>query len=145
MFKHLLIVIILLLLIILISYYIIKKLVLSFHKLILSKFIIKYNLIDLDEQFLNLYSEEREIGGIQNIPDQIIFYTDIPWSTKNNNYIFDVDNNRYYIIDRGYYYYIDYSEKYKIVINSPYGKVKMMVINNNNKVSFLENNNIGTE
>ena len=76
---------------------------------------------------------------------RIVFYTDIPWSTKNNNYIFDINNNKYYIITDGYYYYIDSPKDFKITIGSPNGKVKMLLLlPNNNKVSFLENNNIST-
>ena len=151
MFKQLLILLLLLVLIIIISYHIIKKIVISFHKLVLSKFIIKYNLIDSDKQFLNLHSEEFEIGvlesdnnpGTNTNTTRILFYTDIPWSTKNNNYIFDVNNNKYYIITDGYYYYIDSPKDFKITIGSPNGKVKiLLLLPNNNKVSFLENNNV---
>ena len=145
MFKHLLILLIILIVTITISYYIIKKLLLTFHKLILSKFIIKYNLIDFDKQFLNLYSEEFDIHKLKSLNDKTVFYTDIQWNTKNNNYIFDVINKKYYIITHGYYYYIDSSENFKITIGSPNGKVKLFNNNiNNNKVSFLENNNISS-
>ena len=152
MFKQLLILILLFVLVIIISYHIIKKIIIYFHKLVLSKFIIKYNLIELDKQFLNLHSEESDILLLDSVNStgstgstRIVFYTDIPWSTKNNNYIFDINNNKYYIITDGYYYYIDSTKDFKITIGSPNGKVKMLLLlPNNNKVSFLENNNIST-
>jgi hypothetical protein len=134
MFKHLLII----LLIILIIYFIIKKFILLFHKLILSKFIIKYDLIDSDKQFLDLYSNEFNINILESLKDRMLFYTDTTWNTKNNNYIYDKINDKFYIIDSGYYYYIESPENFKLVIGSQNSKVKLFDLNTSNRVIIIK-------
>jgi hypothetical protein len=69
------------------------------------------------------YKMEQENYNVKTIPlklDQItdeVFYTDTPWSTSNNNYIYDKLEDRYYIIDKGYYYHINDPERYKLKIS----------------------------
>ena len=49
--------------------------------------------------------------------NEISFYTNLNWSSKNNNYIYDKKLDRYYIIEPGYYYYIPDSKRIKLKVN----------------------------
>ena len=119
MFKQILISLIILILI----YFIIKKILLIFYKLIISKCIIKYHLNDTIKNFLDSYSHEFDISFLLNNSNKnIIFYTDTPWSTKNNNYIYNKKEDKYYIIDKNYYYYLDSMDNFEIIINSDLSK-----------------------
>ena len=57
-----------------------------------------------------------QIKKINEITDEI-FYINVPWSSKNNNYIYDTQDDRYYIIDKDYYYYIPDHDRYQLVIS----------------------------
>ena len=104
MFKQFLIkVILIILLLALLTYFLIKNILMSTHKLYLNKLKIKYILHDTDSEYLKKYSKIIDIFDIKNEKNFVI-YTNIKWSTKNNNYI--KFKKRYYIIEPGYYYYI---------------------------------------
>lgn len=119
MFKQILIIV----LIIVLSYFIIKNLLIVFHKLYLSEFVVKYTLSESDKKFIKMYSNQTTIDNL-NEDNVNIFYTNVPWTTKNNNYIHDIKNDRYYIIDTGYYYYFPNLKDYQITINN-----KTLIIN----------------
>jgi len=81
MFKQILIITI----IIIISYFIFKIIFIANHKLYLSKDTIKYTMTDRDKEFLKINSAESKLIDL-NSTEYNIFYTETPWSTKNNNY-----------------------------------------------------------
>jgi hypothetical protein len=106
--------------IIVVIYILFKKLITSaFHKVYVSKDIIKYNLSENDKNVLKSISK-KEMLVLHNMEDPFIFYTDIPWNaTKNNNYIYCKKTDKYYIIDSPFYYYITSSvDDYDIKINN---------------------------
>jgi hypothetical protein len=101
MFKQILIISVTFLIIIL-TYFVIKNILIRTHKLFLNDDIVKYTLHDSDRDYLNRYSKNVDIFELKN--NSGVFYTNVKWSTKNNNYLKFKD--RYYIIEPGYYYYI---------------------------------------
>ena len=115
MFKQILIITI----IIIISYFIFKVIFIANHKLYLSKDIIKYTMSDHDKDFLKFNSSETKLIDLNS--EYNIFYTETPWSTKNNNY--SLFNERYYIIEPGYYYYLN---KDQITINNKDSIIKLL-------------------
>ena len=131
--NKILIVIIVLLIILFICYLIVKAVL--FNKLNLVKNIIKSPLNKYDMLFLKGHSDECNIGNIGNISsignignnNKLLFYTDTPWSTKNDNHLLNISENKYYIIDKGYFYYLDNPEDYKLFINA--GDVKIRLFN----------------
>jgi hypothetical protein len=131
MFKQLLLIIIIFIL----SYSIIKYILfVYFHKIYLSKNIIKYPINDSDKKFLNLYSNDTILENLNK--DNInLFYTDSYWSMRNNNYILNIKTNRYYIIDSGYYYYLPNMDNYKIIINNKDLKIKLFDLKNIKKIN----------
>jgi hypothetical protein len=129
--------------ILVISFFIIKKVLVHFYKLIITKCIIKYNLNDTIKHFLDSYSHEFDISFLLNNSEKnIIFYTDTPWSTKNNNYIYSKKEDKYYIIDKNYYYYLDSMDNFEIFINnelrSKEVKIKLFDYNKHfSKITFI--------
>lgn len=114
---------------IVVFYFIIKRmLIIFFHKLNLSQLIIKYPLTESDKSLLDIYSTSFE-----KFKNGIVFYTDTLWSSKNNNYIFDIINNKYFIIDKGYYYYLDNLLNYKITFVGN----NLKVFNNLKKINLI--------
>jgi len=90
-----------------ISYFFIKYF--NHHKLYLTKGTIKYQITnDNDKSLLKKFCTDSVLNKCKNC----VFYTELPWSSKNNNYI--ILNDRYYIIDKDHYYYIN---DHEIVIN----------------------------
>ena len=76
--------------------------------------------------FLNNYSSECNISELVLLNNKkLIFYTDTPWSTEDNNYIEDLSDNKYYIIDKDYYYYLDSLKDYKLFIESNNVKIRL--------------------
>jgi hypothetical protein len=99
-----------------------------FNKLTLAKNIIKSNLNNFDLFFLKRHSIEcsiSSISSISSIQNNILFYTDVPWSTKNDNHLLDVSENKYYIVDKEHMYYLDKSKDYKLFINSGNVKIRL--------------------
>jgi len=99
----------------------------------ISESIIKYDLRENDIIFFKKYSNKSNLEKIQN---KYIFYTNQKWSTKNNNYIYDILLDKYYIVDKDYYYYIP-DKRYKLVINN---NINVMFINfneNNDKINLI--------
>ena len=88
-----------------------------------------------DISFLKLLSSGT---GIEK---NVLFYTDTPWSTKNNNYIYSIKESKYYIIDKNYYYYLDSIDNFEINIGSSENKkVKIKLFDysaNFSKISFI--------
>jgi hypothetical protein len=124
MFKQILIILLILVIILTISYFIIRRFLIN--KLDVTKNIIKYPLNRLDKIFLNNYSSECNISELVLLNNKkLIFYTDTPWSTKDNNYIEDLSDNKYYIIDKDYYYYLDSLKDYKLFIESNNVKIRL--------------------
>jgi len=142
MFKQILITIVLLVLI----FFIVKKLFLFYYKLVLSKGIIKYTLNDTIKNFIDMYSHEFDISFLNilsscGLEKNILFYTDTPWSTKNNNYIYSLKESKYYIIDKNHYYYLDSIDNFEISIDpSQHKKVKIKLFDypvNSDKIVFI--------
>ena len=138
MFKQILVILIILILI----FFIIKKILLIFYKLIISKCIIKYHLNDNIKNFLDSYSHEFNITFLKLLNNgsekNILFYTDTPWSTKNNNYIYNKKEDKYYIIDKNYYYYLDSMDNFEIIINGEGNKIKLYNYDKyNSKIIFV--------
>jgi hypothetical protein len=102
MFKQF-VIIFTLIVIIIITYYSIRYILIKTHKLYLNNDTVKYILYDSDREYLNKYSKDTDIFELKNEKNPV-FYTDVKWSTKKNNYI--KFKERYYIIEPGYYYYI---------------------------------------
>jgi hypothetical protein len=123
--NKILIVIIVLLIILFICYLIVKAVL--FNKLNLVKNIIKSPLNKYDQLFLKGHSDECDISSIGNIKTKLLFYTDTPWSTKNDNHLLNISENKYYIIDKGYIYYLHNPDDYKLFINA--GDVKIRLFN----------------
>jgi hypothetical protein len=126
--NKILIVIIVLLIILFICYLIVKAVL--FNKLNLVKNIIKSPLNKYDQLFLKGHSDEcsiSDISSIGNIKTKLLFYTDTPWSTKNDNHLLSISDNKYYIIDKGYIYYLHNPDDYKLFINA--GDVKIRLFN----------------
>jgi hypothetical protein len=123
--NKILIVIIVLLIILFICYLIVKAVL--FNKLNLVKNIIKSPLNKYDMLFLKGHSDECSISSIENIKTKLLFYTDTPWSTKNDNHLLSISENKYYIIDKGYIYYLHNPDDYKLFINA--GDVKIRLFN----------------
>ena len=124
--NKILIVIIVLLIILFICYLIVKAVL--FNKLNLVKNIIKSPLNKYDQLFLKGHSDECDISSISSIGNnKLLFYTDTPWSTKNDNHLLNISENKYYIIDKDYFYYLDNPEDYKLFINA--GDVKIRLFN----------------
>jgi len=105
MFKQILILISLILLIYFIYYFV------STHELFLDENIVKYVLCDSDRNYIN----KHETINLQNEKGRFVFYTNVRWSAKKNNYL--KFKERYYIIEPGYYYYI--TELVELFINKP--------------------------
>ena len=127
MFKHFLIIIILILVTLTVTYFLLKNILISTHKLYLHSSKIKYTLHDTDSDFLKKYSNIIDIFDIKNITN-IVIYTNIKWSTKNNNYL--KFKERYYIIEPGYYYYI-------------IPEIELF-LNNNCKINYFKIKNTGS-
>ena len=123
--NKILIVIIVLLIILFICYLIVKAVL--FNKLNLAKNIIKSPLNKYDMLFLKDHSDECSISDISSIKTKLLFYTDTPWSTKNDNHLLSLSDNKYYIIDKGYFYYLHNPDNYKLFINA--GDVKIRLFN----------------
>jgi len=124
--NKILIVIIVLLIILFICYLIVKAVL--FNKLNLAKNIIKSPLNKYDQLFLKGHSDECDISSIGSIGNNnLLFYTDTPWSTKNDNHLLSISENKYYIIDKGYIYYLHNPDDYKLFINA--GDVKIRLFN----------------
>jgi hypothetical protein len=143
MFKQILLIIIILLL----TFFIVKQVLLYYYKLVISKSIIKYNLSDNIKNFFDSYSHEFDISFLKllssgtGIEKNVLFYTETPWSTKNNNYIYSIKESKYYIIDKNYYYYLDSIDNFEINIGSSENKkVKIKLFDysaNFSKISFI--------
>ena len=71
------------------------------NKLYLSKDIPKHTLTKEDLSFLN---DNTTDSTLKNAKIGDIFYTNVKWKAKDNNYVTLKD--RHYIIDRGHYYYL---------------------------------------
>ena len=112
MFKHVFISVI----IILVIYILFKKLMTSvFHKVYVSKDVLKYNLSENDKNILSEFSKNETLTDIEG---PFIFYTDNIWNaTNNNNYIYSKKLDKYYIIESPFYYYITNINDYDIKIN----------------------------
>jgi hypothetical protein len=128
--NKILIVIIVLLIILFICYLIVKAVL--FNKLNLVKNIIKSPLNKYDMLFLKGHSDECDISSISSISSiqnktKLLFYTDTPWSTKNDNHLLNISENKYYIVDKGYIYYLHNPDDYKLFINA--GDVKIRLFN----------------
>ena len=129
--NKILIVIIVLLIILFICYLIVKAVL--FNKLNLAKNIIKSPLNKYDMLFLKDHSDECSISDISDISDissiktKLLFYTDTPWSTKNDNRLLSLSGNKYYIVDKDYFYYLHNPDNYKLFINA--GDVKIRLFN----------------
>ena len=82
------------------------------HKLILEN--IKTKCSEKDLTFLEKYTIPLKKTEFTS---DIVFYTKKPWSSKNNNYIYNKEKERYFIIEEGYYYYVPVSEN-EITISS---------------------------
>jgi len=120
-------IIIIVILIILFICYLIVKLVL-FNKLTLAKNIIKSPLNKYDLLFLKDHSVECSIGNIDSIIEnnnKLLFYTDTPWSTKDDNHLLSLSENKYYIIDKGYIYYLHNPKDYEVFINAENVKIRL--------------------
>ena len=123
-------IIIIVILIILFICYLIIKLVL-FNKLTLAKNIIKSPLNKYDLLFLKGHSVECSIGSIGTISsiiqnnNKLLFYTDTPWSTKDDNHLLSLSENKYYIIDKGYIYYLHNPNDYEVFINAGDVKIRL--------------------
>jgi hypothetical protein len=74
----------------------------------------------------SIESIQNIIESIQN-NNKLLFYTDTPWSTKNDNHLLNISENKYYIIDKDYFYYLDNPKDYKLFINA--GDVKIRLFN----------------
>jgi len=120
-------IIIIVILIILFICYLIVKLVL-FNKLTLAKNIIKSPLNKYDLLFLKGHSVECSIGSIGSIIEnnnKLLFYTDTPWSTKDDNHLLSLSDNKYYIVDKGYIYYLHDPKDYEVFINAENVKIRL--------------------
>jgi len=117
-------IIIIVILIILFICYLIIKLVL-FNKLTLAKNIIKSPLNKYDLLFLKGHSVECSIGSIIQNNNKLLFYTDTPWSTKDDNHLLSLSDNKYYIIDKGYIYYLHDPKDYEVFINAENVKIRL--------------------
>jgi len=120
-------IIIIVILIILFICYLIIKLVL-FNKLTLAKNIIKSPLNKYDLLFLKGHSVECSIGSISSIiqnNNKLLFYTDTPWSTKDDNHLLSLSENKYYIVDKGYIYYLHNPNDYEVFINAGDVKIRL--------------------
>ena len=91
MFKLIIVMIVIIIVILLIYYYYKPP-----KELFVSEDVIKYPLNE---------SVKTTNGKLSTISTGSIFYTEIPWRAKSNNYILYL--KRYYIIEPGYYYYIN--------------------------------------
>ena len=58
-----------------------------------------------------------ETKKLSEINNSDVFFMDIPWSSSNNNFIYDTLEDRYYIIDKGYYYNIPDYTRYSLEIS----------------------------
>jgi len=131
LFKRIILIIISVITIVLASYFLIKFI--NPHKIYLTKGVIKYLSSDDDKQLLNKLSTDSTLN---ECGEKCFFYTDIPWSSKSNNYIYDKLNDRYYIIDKSHYYFIN-DKNYKIVVNKNIN-IKIFDFNKyNKKIVFL--------
>jgi len=120
-------IIIIVILIILFICYLIVKIVL-FNKLTLAKNIIKSPLNKYDLLFLKDHSVECSIGSISSIIEnnnKLLFYTDTPWSTKDDNHLLSLSENKYYIVDKGYIYYLHNPKDYEVFINAENVKIRL--------------------
>jgi len=120
---------------IVVVYILIKNFINNFHKIYLKKSVVKYPILDYDINFLNKKSKSESIEVLLKLK-RYLFYTDKPWSSKNNNYIHDKLLDRYHIIDKGYYYFLEES-RYTLVINNKCN-IKLFDINKySDKIVFL--------
>ena len=69
--------------------------VLKKEKLLLNPEVFKYPLTDKSH-----FTESIYLNDLKNLKslNEVVFYTNLNWSTKNNNYIYDKKLDRYYII-----------------------------------------------
>jgi hypothetical protein len=123
-----------LLLFIFILIIIVKMILFHFHKIYFDKNVIKYKFNTNDLNHLKRYSNKKKIINLKN---NSIFYSDYPWTSKNNNYIHDIVNDKYYIIDSGYYYYIPESDNFKIHVNKDISINDFDLNKYSNKIFFL--------
>jgi hypothetical protein len=65
---------------------------------------------DNDKNLLKNFCTDSTLSNCKNC----VFYTEFPWSSKNNNYIHDKVLDRYYIIDKDHFYFIN---DHEIVVN----------------------------
>jgi len=67
---------------------------------------IYYNLETVKYKFENISFLEKNkcFIDLNKLIEGDLFYTTVPWSTTNFNYI--IFNDRYYIIEPGYYYHL---------------------------------------
>ena len=88
--------------------------VLKKEKLLLNPEVFKYPLTDKSH-----FTESIYLNDLKNLKslNEVVFYTNLNWSTKNNNYIYDKKLDRYYIIEPNYYYYIPNSQRIKLKVN----------------------------
>jgi hypothetical protein len=73
--------------------------------------VFKYQLTDK-----SYFTETSNLNDLKKL-NEIAFYTNLNWSTNNNNYIYDKKLDRYYIIEPGWYYYIPDSKRIKLKVN----------------------------
>lgn len=123
MFKHLIKLIFLLVLLTVVIITTVQLINRVFSKLYLNNIVIKYDLLEPQKRLFDRYSNDITIDKLEH-GNKIIFYTDVVWSTKNNNYIYDIKNDRYFIIDKGYYYYLDNMKDYIMTVDKPI-KIKL--------------------
>ena len=88
--------------------------VLKKEKLLLNPEVFKYPLTDKSH-----FTESIYLNDLKNLKklNEIALYTNLNWSTKNNNYIYDKKLDRYYIIEPNYYYYIPNSQRINLKAN----------------------------
>ena len=120
---------------IVISYFVIRYFLTNFY---LNKSLVKSPFEESDLNFLKCRSDQSSLNSILNYKNKeyLLFYTEVPWSSKKNNYIHDLLTDRYYIIDKDHYYFIDNPERYNIVVNKDI-PIKIFNSRYNNKIVFI--------
>ena len=124
--------IILISIVIVISFFVIKHFLTNFY---LNVLIPKTPLSDNDLNFLKGKCDFTNLESVSKLSG-VLFYTEVPWSSKKNNYIHDLVADHYYIIDKDHYYYINDPNRYQIVVNKDI-PIKIFNSRYNNKIIFI--------
>ena len=66
---------------------------------------------------ISKHTPTTQSKNLSEINNSDVFFMDIPWSSSNNNFIYDTLEDRYYIIDKGYYYNIPDDNRYSLEIS----------------------------